>query len=485
MRPAADRQATPSARMTSTSLVALAVVATCASIVVSDPQQVTWSTSAELAQELLLPTTMACAVILISAERIHPTASNAWLAAAMTLVGIQGLPMLATTSSESSYFDEGTLSTAIAVGLTLLLVLKLANGRYVRIPPMPLGIGIGLLLVAARGLRHYLSVPEVQSGRAVIVGCALLLAVGGTLAISIRRVSALPLGSNRLALAAVLWAGAATVRALGLAEAPIGAIVAIVGALLASTLTMATALDLLWLAMREEQADTHRLHQQLARLRDTAREGVEQLHEVKGTIAGIASATDLIRHEHRLSSQHRERLEEMLARETARLQRLVHADADHTSRRPVDLDDVIAPIVTAHRVQGQPVIWTAPEFPVMADADELAEVVNILLQNAAVHASGAPVRIFTRELEGDLQLVVADSGPGVPPDLHERIFEWGYRRSASEGQGVGLASARRLLAKCGCYLRLDPDHVQGAAFLIELKRTDRATWRGADSVLTR
>ena len=256
------------------------------------------------------------------------------------------------------------------------------------------------------------------------------------------------------------------------------------GALAASTLTIVTALDLLWYAMRQEQADIHNLQQQVIKLRDTAREGVEQLHEVKGTIAGIASATDLIRHEHRLSIQHRERLEEMLARETARLQRLVHADTNHASHSIVDLDEVIAPIVTAHRIQGQPVVWTPPGFSVLGEADELAEVVNILLQNAAVHASGALVRIFTRERDGDHQLVVADSGPGVPPRLRDRIFEWGYHQSTSEGQGVGLATAHKLLAKRGCYLRLDPEHLRGAAFVIELKPAERESSRDVHTVLT-
>ena len=94
-------------------------------------------------------------------------------------------------------------------------------------------------------------------------------------------------------------------------ERTLGSVAAVVAALAACTLTAATALDLLLYAMRQEQAESQ-LQQQLVSLRDIAREGVEQLHEVKGTIAGIASATDLIRHEHRLSIQHRERLEEML-----------------------------------------------------------------------------------------------------------------------------------------------------------------------------
>ena len=483
MRQPVDRQrSTPSARMTSTPLVAVAVLAVGLSVFASEPETATWRGTALLAQQTLLPAALASAVVLAIASRIHPTTSSAWLASAVTIVGIQGLPLLATTRS-SSLFEQGALSTAIGVGLTLLLVVKLANSERVHVRPIPLGIFIGLLLVVLRGIWAYLPALPISSDRAATAGSVLLVFIALVLVISIRRVSTLPLGGTRLALAVVLWASAATLRALGLTSAPIGSVAAVVAALAACTLTAATALDLLLYAMRQEQAEIRSLQQQLVSLRDVAREGVEQLHEVKGTIAGIASATDLIRHEHRLSIQHRERLEEMLAREAARLQRLVHADANHGSRE-IDLNDVIAPIVTAHRVQGQPIVWTPPGFPVLGDADQLAEVVNILLQNATVHAPGALVRIFTREHDGDLQLVVADSGPGVPLDIRDRIFEWGYHQYASAGQGVGLASARRLLGKHGRYLRLDPDYLSGAAFVVELKSVDSEARRGVDGVLT-
>jgi signal transduction histidine kinase len=470
--------------MTSTALVAIAFIATALSILAAEPGARNPQGCAQLAQQLLLPAALASAVVLFIASRIRPTTSSVWLASALTIIGLQGLPMLATTTNDSTLFEQGALSTAIVIGLTLLFVVKLANSKHVRVAPMPLGIGIGLLLIVLRGVWHYIPFPTIESAYAATIGGVALLLIGFVLGLLIRRVSALPLGNTRLSLAVVLWACAAAIRAFGLTGSPVWSAAAVLGALAACTLTVSTALDLLWYAMREEQADIHHLQQQLLNLRNRAREGVEQLHEVKGTIAGIASATDLIRHEHRLSMQHRERLEEMLARETARLQRLVHADTEPGSRRPIDLDDVIGPIVTAHRVQGQPVVWAPPRVPVYGDADELAEVVNILLQNAASHAPGALVRVFTREHDGDLQLVVADSGPGVPPELRDRIFEWGYHQAESAGQGVGLASARRLLAKRGCYLRLEPHHPCGAAFLVELKRAERESRQGVDTVLT-
>jgi signal transduction histidine kinase len=246
---------------------------------------------------------------------------------------------------------------------------------------------------------------------------------------------------------------------------------AIVCALATCVLVMATALELLWQAVRDDHEAVVQLQNQLLTLRATARQGVEQLHEVKGTIAGIASATDLIRHEERLTRQHREHLAEMLAQETARLQRLVHAGPRH-STQAVDLDEVLRPLLTARNVQGQQVVWVPGGLQVVADADELTEVLNILLHNAAEHAPGSPVHIFTREHAGETELVVADAGPGVPAELRDRIFEWGYSRPGSAGQGVGLAMAHRVLARRGITLELDREREAGAAFVIRLQLVD-------------
>ena len=163
----------------------------------------------------------------------------------------------------------------------------------------------------------------------------------------------------------------------------------------------------------------------------------------------------------------------MLALETARLQRLVHTGAK-SSTTVVHLDDVLQPLLTAREVQGQQVTWDPSGLQVVADADELAEVLNILLHNAAEHAPGSPVRVFTRS-GGDLQLVVADRGPGVPADLLDRIFEWGYGGPDSSGQGVGLAMAHRLITRRGDSLHLDSEHSPGAAFVIQLHPVERET----------
>ena len=456
------------AALKSTGLVGLLVLASYASILLTLPDGRTWSQAAAISIQLLLPTSLASSVFLCIACRLYHRAGVAWFAAAMTMIGVQGFPMFVAPTGSAGLSEPVMLWCAVGLGFALLVLVRVAEARHVEIAPVPLGVGFGVALVLFRGLGGLLPDTFMLSAQAVRYGSLVLLVLGAALAAAVWRQSGLPASARKpLAASVVLWSVSGSLRALELTGSAGWSVLAIVCALATCVLVMSTALDLLWQAVRDDHDAVVQLQQQLLALRASAREGVEQLHEVKGTIAGIASATDLIRHEDRLTRQHREHLAEMLALETARLQRLVHAGPKH-STQAVDLEEVLQPLLVARNVQGQQVVWDSSDAQVVADADELTEVLNILLHNAAEHAPGSRVHVFTRERGDELELVVADDGPGVPAELRDRIFEWGYSRPGSAGQGVGLAMAHQVLARRGISLELDGEHEPGAAFVIRL-----------------
>jgi two-component system sensor histidine kinase KdpD len=92
--------------------------------------------------------------------------------------------------------------------------------------------------------------------------------------------------------------------------------------------------------------------------------------------------------------------------------------------------------------------------PVAVDRASVVEVVYMLLDNASKYSPpGTTIRILaTRGGEHDVHLEVTDEGPGIPPDLRERVFEKFFRIPAREprdprrtGVGLGLPLARRLV----------------------------------------
>jgi signal transduction histidine kinase len=111
--------------------------------------------------------------------------------------------------------------------------------------------------------------------------------------------------------------------------------------------------------------------------------------------------------------------------------------------------------------------------PVMADGDQLKQVLLNLLGNAAdAMPGGGEIRIQSSaetDADGRPMVVVRirDSGPGMPPDLKRRIFE-PFFTTKEKGTGLGLCIAAQIMARHGGSLVLEASSERGATFAIWL-----------------
>ena len=203
----------------------------------------------------------------------------------------------------------------------------------------------------------------------------------------------------------------------------------------------------------------------------------ETLHEVRATVVGLSLAVHLLQEANDdLPEATRIRLETLHASELERLERLL-TDGPREEPRSVALADVVDPFVDSIRTRGQRVLWGGTHCRAWGRRDEIAEIVHVLLENAARHASGADVAVEVTSGDGHVRLRVADGGPGVPSELAETLFERGARGPQSPGEGIGLNLAQRLSREMGGDLRLEPAVPgTGAAFALTLPadRTVRA-----------
>jgi len=114
----------------------------------------------------------------------------------------------------------------------------------------------------------------------------------------------------------------------------------------------------------------------------------------------------------------------------------------------------------------------APELRTChTDASRLEQILVNLLGNAVRHTperSTIHVRAFNREERVVMQ--VEDSGPGIPPDDVERIFDVYVTKAGEEsrGHGLGLPLSRRLARLLGGDLRVIPSRGGGACFELDL-----------------
>jgi two-component system OmpR family sensor kinase len=158
---------------------------------------------------------------------------------------------------------------------------------------------------------------------------------------------------------------------------------------------------------------------------------------------------------------------------------LAHLD----QRRPlkvetVDVGPIVADAVADARVRdpGRPIGYTVHGDPVLVevDADRFRQVVGNLLGNAMMHTpDGTPVKV-SLFCDGErARLVVADKGPGLPPEQVARLFERFYRvdpgRSrARGGSGLGLAIVEAVVQASGGTVTCTSAPGAGTSFEVQL-----------------
>ncbi len=127
----------------------------------------------------------------------------------------------------------------------------------------------------------------------------------------------------------------------------------------------------------------------------------------------------------------------------------------------VDVSNLMQEIVDAQEPiftsAGQDLSLILPDaqYTVQADHLRLSQVVTNLLSNASKYSpEGASVAIDVSIEEQFLNISVSDTGPGIPADQLERVWDTGIRLAASgasrvQGSGLGLAIARKIVEMHG------------------------------------
>jgi signal transduction histidine kinase len=119
-----------------------------------------------------------------------------------------------------------------------------------------------------------------------------------------------------------------------------------------------------------------------------------------------------------------------------------------------------------------------PSAPARLDRTHAAQIVMNLLDNAVKYNhEGGQVRLTLRAEAGHWHLMVANTGPGIPPAVASRVFDRFFRAehtAAVDGHGLGLSLSRELARAHGGDLALAPKEDGWTAFVLTLP--SRASW---------
>ncbi|MEW6412275.1 MAG: ATP-binding protein [Candidatus Zixiibacteriota bacterium] len=110
-----------------------------------------------------------------------------------------------------------------------------------------------------------------------------------------------------------------------------------------------------------------------------------------------------------------------------------------------------------------------PALEIQADPDNLKQVLSNLFNNAKEALGGRPgeISISARKVESLVEIRFEDSGPGISPEIREKIFT-PYYTTKEAGTGLGLPTVHRIISDAGGEVKVESSSLGGACFVITL-----------------
>jgi signal transduction histidine kinase len=243
----------------------------------------------------------------------------------------------------------------------------------------------------------------------------------------------------------------------------------------------------------DEVAELARTLEGMLQSLDSARTGTENMlhrqrefvadasHELRTPLTSVLASLELLSEE--LEGEQADTAQAAL-RSARRMRRLVgdllllaRADARRfQTHTPTELADVlteaaseIGPMAEDHNmsIDARPAV-------VSGSRDDLHRMVLNLLENAVKHTPpGTRISASTSSVNGDAVVTVEDTGPGIPPELSDRVFERFVRGGGdgARGSGLGLAIVRAVAESHGGSVTFSTnDRGRGTRFVVRLPR---------------
>jgi signal transduction histidine kinase len=259
---------------------------------------------------------------------------------------------------------------------------------------------------------------------------------------------------------------------------------------------------------RQLEAAAAQLRDANARLRRLDQEKDDFLsqvsHEVRTPMTAIRSFSEILLQARDLESEQVQRYLQIIHDETVRLTRLLDATLDlgllergevQWSHSRIDPEAALensirigrglggerVPIVSGLRAQG---------VVVQANEDRLCQVfINVISNAVKFNTHAQPqVTIASAVNDGLYEVLIADNGPGIPPELRGQIFAGHLRggqrpRSPASGAGLGLAISWQIMRHLGGDLELVSGAGPGACFRVTLAALPEAAPAAAPSAV--
>ncbi|WP_083007493.1 heavy metal sensor histidine kinase [Halomonas sp. GT] len=246
-----------------------------------------------------------------------------------------------------------------------------------------------------------------------------------------------------------------------------------------------------------ETEEINRLSQGLNRMLGRLEEGFSQLsrhsadmaHELRTPLTNLLGQTQHTLRRERSNLEYRQVLESNIE-EYERLSRMIdsllflartESPSSDISKERVDISELVTQLCDYFEGMAEDdnrTLINHTSGSVLANCDLLRTALANLIANALRHGrSGTPIRIYTKNVENQIELHIHNHGPVISPDDLSRVFERFYRcdpaRSGVAGSGgLGLAIVRSIAQWHKGDVRVESDVEKGTTFTLLLSIND-------------
>jgi PAS domain S-box-containing protein len=211
-------------------------------------------------------------------------------------------------------------------------------------------------------------------------------------------------------------------------------------------------------------------------------------HEVRNPLAGIRAGLQMLAHRPSLEKSDRDTMGQMVDRLdllNAHVTDLLHfAKPRSPHMRPVDVRDMLEKIGRLLFQDGLSADVRCqidgPGVHALGDAGMLHEIFTNLLLNASQAIEGRGTIGVTIAATDAVDVLISDSGRGIPPSLHGRIFE-PFFTTKSNGTGLGLAIVKQLVELHGGEIEIVASDASGSTIRVRLPRAEDALINGTSA----
>jgi signal transduction histidine kinase len=151
-----------------------------------------------------------------------------------------------------------------------------------------------------------------------------------------------------------------------------------------------------------------------------------------------------------------------------------HYEEESINHLLKELADFVRPVATRQGLTLN--VELDPDVPLLEiDRTLLRQAIHNLVKNGMEALSTGGALTLSTRLRGErVAITVSDTGPGIPPEVRERLFE-PFFTTKPQGTGLGLSIARQIVDEHGGELSLESEPGRGTTFIIRfpLKRAAR------------